>query len=564
MTDADLLERARRWRDEDPDPVTRAEVDALLDAGDEPGLADRFGSRLAFGTAGLRGAMGAGPNRMNLATVRYAAAGVARWVGPGTRVVIGFDARRRSADFASDSARVLAAAGVDAFVLPEPLPTPVLAFAVRHLGCDAGIMVTASHNPASDNGYKVYAGDGAQIVAPADAEIASAIDGFDSLAAVELAPADDPRLHRLDREVVERYLDGAVAAAPGGARDVTAVYTPLHGVGLGTFLALLERAGFPAPHVVAAQARPDADFPTVAFPNPEEPGALDLAFALADDVGADVVVANDPDADRLAVAVPAGHGGGTAWRRLSGDELGVLLADQLLSGTGSVDGRRPLVATTVVSSRMLRSVADAHDAAYAETLTGFKWLVRPALAHPELRPVLAYEEALGYAVGELVRDKDGLTAGLAALAMAAEAKAAGSSLSMRLEELFARHGVHVTGQVSLRDEAPGGLARIGAAVAAVRAGPPSSVAGRDVVRVRDLLVEHDPPPGSVGGPLPPTDAVVLELAGGARAVVRPSGTEPKLKIYGEAVAADRAAAEAALAAVLDDLRRRLDGGRLAR
>jgi phosphomannomutase len=542
-----LLDDARRWRDEDPDPDTRAELDALLQAGDTTELADRFAGRLEFGTAGLRGAMGAGPNRMNVATVRYAAAGLGRYLagkGDGTpSVVVGFDARHRSADFAVDSAAVLAATGVRALLLPRPLPTPVLAFAVRHLGTDAGVMVTASHNPANDNGYKVYAGDGAQIVPPVDAEIAAAIASFTSLQDI---PLDEGAVEHLGEEVLDAYVGAALALVPGGPRDVVVTYTPMHGVGGATFVTLADRAGFTGVRVVAAQAEPDPDFPTVSFPNPEEPGALDLAIADAVAHGADLVVANDPDADRLAVALPSGAGG---YRRLTGDELGCLLAEHLLRRAAPPgDDRRPLVATTVVSSRLLARIAADHGAEYAETLTGFKWLVRPGLEHPELRPVLAYEEALGYAIGELVRDKDGLTAGLTVLALAAEAKAAGRTLADDLDELARRHGVHATAQLSLRDEAPGGLERIRAGVGALRSSPPARLADREVTAVTDLLAAHDPP----------TDAVVLDLDGGARVVVRPSGTEPKLKAYLEVVAPDRPNADRQLAELLDAVRSLLE------
>ncbi len=531
------LDEVRRWRDDDPDPVTRAELDDLLARGDEAELADRFAHRLEFGTAGLRAAMGAGPNRMNVATVRYAAAGLARHLRARESqpsVVIGYDARHRSADFARESAVVLAAAGIGASLLPRPLPTPILAFAVRHLGASAGVMVTASHNPAGDNGYKVYGADGAQIAPPVDAQIASAIANIRTLADVSTG-LDHARFSELGDDVVEAYLDAAAGVLPPGPRAVTATYTPLHGVAGATFAELARRAGFDGVHGVAEQAEPDPDFPTVAFPNPEEPGALDLAVADAVARGAHVVVANDPD-------------GAGSCRRLTGDELGCLLADHLLRAHAGDDPTGLLLATTVVSSRLLGKLAAEAGVRYFETFTGFKWLMRPALAHPELRPLLAYEEALGYAVGDLVRDKDGLTAGITLLAVAAEAVAGGPSLQDRLDDLARRHGVHATGQVAVRDEAPGGLERIRSAVAAVRKTPPTELAGRAVRSVRDLLQAR-----------PATDALVLELDGDARVVVRPSGTEPKLKAYLEVVVpvagdvavaradADRALAELATA-----------------
>jgi phosphomannomutase len=354
---ADLLDRARAWAAEDPDPQTRAELEALVEtvAANPDGdpardLADRFAGRLEFGTAGLRGALGAGPNRMNRVVVIRAAAGLAAYLrangaAPGAPVVIGYDARHNSEVFAADTAAVMVGAGLDALVLPRPLPTPVLAYAIRKLGCVAGVMVTASHNPPEDNGYKVYLGDGSQIVPPADAEISTSIDAVGALADVPLGKD----WTTLDDSVVESYLDDVAAiATPGGPRDITTVYTPLHGVGGESVALVLERAGFPAPHVTEAQAQPDPDFPTVAFPNPEEPGAMDLAMALAADVDADLVVANDPDADRCAVAVPDAHG----WRMLRGDEVGALLADCRLR-----KGVEGVYAASIVSSSLLGRLA---------------------------------------------------------------------------------------------------------------------------------------------------------------------------------------------------------------
>ena len=484
---------ARAWRDADPDPDTRAEVDRLLAEGDEAGLAERFGGRLQFGTAGLRGALGAGPNRMNRALVRRAASGLGNYLGRGRRVVIGFDARHKSAMFSEDSARVMAAAGLEVALFDRPVPTPVLAFAVRHLGCDAGVMVTASHNPAQDNGYKVYLGDGAQIVPPADRDISAAIDA----AGPDVALAGGFEL--VGDAVVDAYLDAIAAAAAPGPRRVRIVYTPLHGVGGRVGLEALRRAGFTDVHVVGRQAEPDPDFPTAPFPNPEEPGVLDLAFALADEVGADLVLAHDPDADRLAVGV-----GG---RRLTGDEVGCVLGDHLLSFPAGE--RERLVVTTIVSSTLLGHIAADAGAHYERTLTGFKWVVRPALAHPEWQLVLGYEEALGYAVTEAVRDKDGISAALAVAALAARARDAGETLLDRVRDLDLRYGRFRTGQRSFRVP----VAEQEAAMARVRALPGAS----------DLR--------------PEADVVVVERDDG-RVVFRPSGTEPKLKLYAEVVDGD--------------------------
>ncbi len=564
MTPDELVAAARAWRDDDPDPETRAEVDALLGgaggggrAPDLDGLRDRFGTSLTFGTAGLRGEMAAGPNRMNRATVIRATAGLARYLADeghgGEPVIVGFDARHRSADFAADAAAVFAGAGFRVQVADRTLPTPVLAFGVRHLGCCAGVQVTASHNPPRDNGYKVYLGDGAQIVPPADAEIAARIDAVPSVAGVERARPGDPRVTAVGDDLVDAYVVAAVGSVPPvpapPAADVRVVYTPLHGVGGDTVQAVFERAGLATPLVVPEQAEPDPDFPTVAFPNPEEPGALDLALALAAREQADVIVANDPDADRLAVAVPVppAEPASGGWRALTGDEIGVLLADWLLA---QGDGPDRLVVTTIVSSSMLSRLAAARGVAFAETLTGFKWIARAALDRPDLRFVYGYEEALGSCVGTLVRDKDGITAALAFARLVADEKRRGRTVLDRLDDLARELGVHVTGQRSIRVEGVDGLARMQAAVDALAASPPATLAGAPVGEVVDLRL---------GAELPPTEGVVLR-GDGLRLIVRPSGTEPKLKCYAEAVvpvpeggdlAAARAEGSRLVAAVLD-------------
>ena len=462
-----VVAAARAWRDEDPDPETQAEVDRLLTADegrpDVDALTDRFGARLQFGTAGLRGEMGAGPNRMNRAVVVRATAGLAAHLTAtghaGEPVIVGFDARHRSDRFARDAAAVLAAAGFAVHLADRPLPTPVVAFGVTHLGCCAGVQVTASHNPPRDNGYKVYLGDGAQIVPPSDAEISAQIDAVGPLDTVARAADDDPRVVVAGDGLVDAYVAGALAQAgrTGGTAtpaDLGIVYTPLHGVGRDVVLRVLADAGFGAVTVVDEQADPDPDFPTVAFPNPEEPGALDLALAAARAGGADVVIANDPDADRLAVALPDGAGG---WAPLTGDEIGVVLADWLLAQGSGADR---LVATTIVSSSMLGRLAAARGVASTETLTGFKWLARAALDRPDLRFVYGYEEALGSCVGTLVRDKDGITAALAFAELAAAERQAGRTVRDRLDDLARELGVHATAQRSIRVEGADGLARM--------------------------------------------------------------------------------------------------------
>jgi phosphomannomutase len=503
------------------DLLADADLDTDAGAAARADLAERFSGQLTFGTAGLRGPLRAGPNGMNRAVVRRAAAGLAAWLtgrgDAGLPVPVGYDGRHGSADFARDSAAVLAAAGFDARLMPRPLPTPVLAYAVAYLGAAAGVMVTASHNPPRDNGYKVYVADGAQIAPPVDAEIEAAIRAVGS---TRVIPVSDTAVV-LDDAVVESYLAAVAALVEPGPRELNVVHTAMHGVGTDVLAGVFAAAGFAAPIAVPRQARPDPDFPTVAFPNPEEPGALDLALALARERDADIVIANDPDADRCAVAVPGADG---RWRALSGDEVGVLLADALLR-----KGIRGTYATTIVSSTMLSAMAERHGVAYAETLTGFKWIARAAA---DL--VFGYEEALGYAVApELVRDKDGISAALLVAELAADLKQRRSSLTQRLEELAAEYGRYLTDQLSLRVEDLGIIANT---MARLRANPPGELLGRRAV-VTDLL----------------PDADVLRLqVDGARVVIRPSGTEPKLKAYLEIVISHGSRSQAE--ALMDRLR----------
>ena len=565
----DLRSRVLSWRDDDPDPDTRAELDDLLaraagGAGAEAAradLADRFDGQLRFGTAGLRGRMGAGPNRMNRTVVIRAAAGLAAQLHrtvPGTpRVVVGHDARRGSAAFARDTCGVLTAAGCTALLLPEALPTPVLAFAVRRLDADAGVMVTASHNPAEDNGYKVYRGGrtegpdgrGVQIVPPADTEIAGHIAAVGRTGEVPIA---DEGWRMLDDGVVAEYLDAAVGLLdPASPRDLSLVITPLHGVGGRLLSAALVGAGFPTPRMVAEQAEPDPRFPTVPYPNPEEPGALDLAVATASRHGADLVVATDPDADRCAAAIPAPDPGG--WRLLSGDELGCLLAEHLLDRRSREDvGTTAVIACSVVSSQRLRTIASAHGCRHVETLTGFKWLARvPGLTY-------AYEEALGYCVApDLVRDKDGITATLLLAELVARLKAVGRTVDDALDDLDRRYGVHLTDALAIRFTGRRGA---DAAMARLRHRPPARIGPGKVTSVDDLTRPE------AGSHLPATDALRFRTADGLRVIVRPSGTEPKLKCYLEVVApapgrslsSDRAAARGLLRGAAADLSRLVD------
>ena len=537
-----LRNRAERWLADDPDPTSQAELRAVIEGLPDTAheLADRFTGPLTFGTAGLRGRMRAGPNGMNLAVVRRAAAGLVAWLADRDSdrpLVVGYDARRNSRAFAEETARVAAGAGRRALVLPRVLPTPVLAHAVRALEACAGVMVTASHNPPQDNGYKVYlgaglggpGGTGAQIVPPADAEIEAAIRAVGPLAQVRLS--DD--YSTLDESVVKSYVDGAIAVLDPSVVDeeyrgeLEVAYTAMHGVGAQVLTTAFTQAGFAPPASVPEQAEPDPAFPTVAFPNPEEPGAMDLLFRTASEAQADIALANDPDADRCAVAIPSGRG----WRMLRGDEVGVLLADHLMRR-----GVRGCYATTIVSSSMLKALCAARGVDYAETLTGFKWIVR---GDPD-RLVYGYEEALGYCVApEHVRDKDGITAALLVAELAAGLKAELRTLGDRLDDLAREFGVYATDQISVRVD---DLSAIDEAMALLRAKPPAALLDEPVTDWEDRLPDAD---------------VVTMRTESTRVVVRPSGTEPKLKAYLEVrepvpdgdVAAARERATAALAAL---------------
>lgn len=525
------VDAARAWIAQDPDPVTRAELEALVaraEAGDASAaddLASRFAGRLAFGTAGLRGELGAGPMRMNRVLVGQAAAGLAAYLRgrePNPTVVLGYDGRHNSRIFAEDSAAIMAGAGVEAIILPRALPTPVLAFAVRHLGASAGVMVTASHNPARDNGYKVYLGggdQGAQIVPPADGEIAAEIERAALVPFGERTLGTTVRV--ADESVVDAYVARTAEVATAEPRPLRYVYTPMHGVGLEVAERVFAEAGFAAPILVERQAQPDPEFPTVAFPNPEEPGAMDLAFEAARTSNADLVIANDPDADRVAVGVPDPRAEG-GWRRLSGNEIGWLLgwraARQHDAGT---------LACSLVSSPALREIARVHGLGFTETLTGFKWISRA----PNL--VYGYEEALGYLVDPgKVRDKDGISAAVAVLSLFSELEAAGETLESHLDRFALEFGAFASAQISIR---VADLALIPAAIARLRGNPPAQVGGFPVEGVDDFALGVD------GFPL--SDILRIRLAGGGRVIVRPSGTEPKLKCYLDATSGEGTATE---------------------
>ena len=513
---------AAAWLETDPDPQTRRELEALIahaKVGDEAAqqeLADAFTGTLQFGTAGLRGPLGPGPNRMNRVVVTRAAAGLARYLNKlhpgGSAVVIGYDARHNSDVFARDTASVLTGAGIRAMVLPQPLPTPVLAFAIRHLGCAAGVMVTASHNPPRDNGYKVYLDAGSQIVPPADTEISALIAEVTALGDIAQLPQGDDWV-TLGEDLLDAYVARTASlVAPTAHRDIKVVYTAMHGVGGVVVDRVMQAAGFSQPVPVTEQFTPNPDFPTVAFPNPEEPGALDLALATAQASAADIVIANDPDADRCAVAVPEQtESSNDGWRKLQGDEVGALLAWWMIH-RGTAPG---VFASSIVSCSLLKEIAESAGHDYQQTLTGFKWIARI----PNLR--FGYEEALGYCVDpDAVKDKDGVSAALLIAEMAAQLKSEGRTVQDVLDELALAHGLYVTEQVSIRVD---DLLTISKIMQRLRSQTPTSVGGFPVTSFADLEQGVDG--------LPPTDGLRFELDSGSRIIVRPSGTEPKIKCY---------------------------------
>lgn len=529
--DQSLLAAATAWRDQDPDAETRAELTALIDAaaaGSDDAVADlhsRFDSRLVFGTAGLRGELAAGPNRMNRVLVSQAAAGLAAYLVENVdspSIVIGYDGRKNSDVFARDTAEIMAGAGVRAILLPRMLPTPVLAFAVRFFDVSAGVMVTASHNPPNDNGYKVYLGGpshGSQIVSPADAAIEAHISAVAAGRTVDSLPRSAD-YETADDTVVDEYIRRTVELAPATAEPVTYVYTAMHGVGLEVARRVFLDAGFAEPVLVAQQVQPDPAFPTVAFPNPEEPGAMDLSYATATEVDAQLIIANDPDADRLAVAIPdAAEASG--WRRLTGNEVGTLLgwrAAEKLSRTGRVGA----LAASVVSSPALRHIAARYDLPYSDTLTGFKWVSRVD------NLAFGYEEALGYLVDpDKVRDKDGISAALDFLALVSELSSAGSSIPEHQARFDSEFGAFASSQVSVRVT---DISVITTTMARLRENPPTALGSLAVLSIDDFADGLDD--------FAPSDILRINLQGGSRVIVRPSGTEPKLKVYIDAAVLD--------------------------
>ena len=529
--DDSLVAEVQAWIADDPDPVTASQLQKWLDTDNESEIHASFNGFLQFGTAGLRGPNRPGPSGMNRAVVGRAASGIVSYMKERnlTSVVIGRDARYGSEDYTFETAEIMSGAGMKVFVLPRPLPTPVLAFATNELGCDVGIMVTASHNPPQDNGYKVYLGGtvdgieyrGSQIVSPTDVSIAQKIDAITSLKA-------QPRGKEwtvLGEEIIEKYIarTAALATKPGSLRIV---YTAMHGVGTETLERVFQKAGFASPILVDAQAAPDPDFPTVAFPNPEEPGAIDLALETARTFDADLVIANDPDADRCAAAVkdPA-----TGWRMLRGDELGAILGESIARKTNS-----GIFANSIVSSSILKKIAEHYNLEFKETLTGFKWLAKIKGL------TFGYEEALGYAVdAKTVNDKDGISAAITLTQIATDLAADGKTLLDLLDEIWARHGFHATEQISIRLN---DLSKVAVILGGLRNNPPQNISGRTVTSIDDLAAPSDG--------LPPTDGLRIWLDGGVRIIIRPSGTEAKLKCYIEVIEKDSKTAQV----VLDQLR----------
>ena len=530
---SDILEITKAWIDGDPDPKTRAELSALVDAGTAEELADRMNGSLEFGTAGLRGVVEGGSNRMNRATVIRATAGLASYLlaitEPDERlVVIGRDARPSSASFENDAIGVLTAAGFAVRYFEVPTPTPLVAYAGLSMAACASIVVTASHNPPADNGYKVYADNGAQIVPPTDRLIAEQIAMVGPANEVPRAadPYSDPGVEEVSVDLFDEYLREVATSLPPvtGDRGISIVYTAMHGVGGKPVTEALRRFGFKNVHPVSRQYAPDGTFPTVSFPNPEEPGALDLSHELAEALDADIVLANDPDTDRLAVSVPAPGG---VWTPLTGNQIGCLLAEFLLSHGDQSGGT---VVNSIVSSPMLGQIADAHGATWSQSLTGFKWIWNAALELEQEGAgdlVLGFEEALGYSVGTTVRDKDGISAAVAFAVLAAAAAGDGSIVLDRLGDLYCKYGIWVSTQVSIRRESASGAKEIADAMALLRADPPSRVGDIDVQRVVDFLIDADERPTYLGS----TNLIELDLGEMGRVLARPSGTEPKLKIY---------------------------------
>lgn len=524
-----LVEQATSWLDQDPDPETRAELKNLIDGGDLAELRERFESRIDFGTAGLRGQLGAGPNRMNRVLVSQAAAGIANYLNKkqaNPSVVIGFDARKNSEIFAKDSAEIFAAQGIKVFLFDELVATPVVAFAVRELGCSMGVMVTASHNPPGDNGYKVYEQSGSQIISPTDKEISKDIEAFAKTGKVSELPHSND-FESVSASVIENYLGtlSKLFDSSSSRKPIKIVYSAMHGVGAKFLESAFQKLGLEKAIQVSSQQEPDGSFPTVAFPNPEEPGAMDESLETAKKADADLVLVNDPDADRLAVAYKTSSG---SFQMLTGDQLGLILGE-VMAKKAAESGSKGNLACSIVSSSALAKVSEHYSLGFQQTLTGFKWIARV----PDL--IFGYEEALGYCVSwSDVRDKDGISAAIVVADLAGRLASEGRNLGDFLDDLQKRYGYFATGQISIR---VADLAVIANLMQKLRNSPPAILAGSKV-RFTDLLA------GS--SELASTDGIRLDLEDGRRVIVRPSGTEAKLKCYLQAVSASSEEADSGL------------------
>lgn len=535
---AALDAEVRAWLDKDTDPAHRAELSSLLESERYDELEERFGAPLTFGTAGLRGLVGPGPARMNEVVVERITRAVAAYLlatEPDAKtlpVVIGYDARPTSRAFAAVAESVLTEANIPVRSFPRPCPTPLVAFVARELSATAAIVITASHNPAGYNGYKLYGRNAVQVVPPVDAEIERRAQQLEPRPVrKEGTPKRDgmPLAEPVADSLVERYLSRIDADRPHGPldRSLSIVYTPLHGVGAELALSALSRAGFSNVTVVPEQAEPDGAFPTVGSPNPEEPEALSMALALARERSADLVLANDPDADRLAVCVPTPTG---RYRALTGNQMGALLCDFVLANAPA--GRQLLVVSTVVSSPLVAELARARGARFEETLTGFKWICSAALrleAKESVSFAFGYEEAIGFSIGRAVRDKDGISAALWFAELAARARAEGHSVLEKLAAIYRRHGLWASAQKSVVRAGPRGAEEIAAALDRAVSAPPDTLVGRKVHRIVDFRT------GAADRPewLPAAPLVRVELGNAGRVLLRPSGTEPKLKIYAD-------------------------------
>jgi len=519
----DLYSRVQEWIEHDPDSETRTELEELLEKGDIEALNDRFYQRLTFGTAGIRGAQGSGPNHMNRLTVRRVAQGIAEYLRAGATVIIGYDARKNSKAYAEDFATVFSHRGINSLVFPTVVPTPVLAFAVRRKQCDLGVMVTASHNPSSDNGCKIFLSDGAQLRSPDDEEIDAHIQRSE-FPQKDIAKGRG-EIQEIDNELWNEYCSAIANTVPKLSDSLTIAYTPMHGVGWATIQRVFSLAGIPNLVAVPSQMHPDPDFPTSPFPNPEIRGSMDELFKVARESKADLAIANDPDGDRLAVAIPLKNG---EWRALTGDEIGALLCSRMLEMTTGQDRK---IVSTVVCSSLVGKIASEAAVAHVQTLTGFKWIIPEAYRDLTKNPIFSYEEALGYSVSGLVRDKDGISAALRFVEMAEDLKKKNLTVLDKINEIFLKHGLHVTRSEGIQITNPAASSHADLIGELLNGKPPDGLGGFRTLEFSN----YDSYAADAGINLPPSNMVRVVLEGGIRILVRPSGTEPVVKSYLEKV-----------------------------